>query len=49
MQMTTSRFPIDGRRALRWVALAGIVAAVGAITLWRGYLQSARDPASTDH
>ena len=36
-----------------WLAiafvLAGIVAAVGAITLWRGYLRSARDPASTDH
>ena len=28
MRVTTTPFPIDGRRALRWLALAGIVAAV---------------------
>ena len=36
-----------------WLAVAllvvGVVAAVGAITLWRAYLQSARDPSSPDH
>jgi hypothetical protein len=36
-----------------WVAvvlvLVGAVAAVGAFTLWRGYLQSSRDPSAADH
>jgi len=36
-----------------WLSIAllgvGVVAGVGAITLWRAYLQSARDPSSTDH
>ena len=36
-----------------WVGVVaivvGVIAGVGAITLWRAYLQSARDPSSTDH
>ena len=31
------------------VLLVGAAAAIGAFTLWRGYLQAARDPSSPDH